>query len=125
MSEEQWCILVVEDDADTLKLMARLLDGHGYCIRTASTVEEAEDLADGCGLLVSDIGLGAEGGLELMRDLKLRYGMKGIAVSGHAEQSNLKGAADAGFDRFIAKPVSVESLLKTVEELMTHAPSHP
>ena len=120
MEEKRLCILVVEDDADTLQLMSRVLSCHGYDVRPARTFEEAEELADGCGLMVSDIGLGEGGGLELMRELKSRYGLKGIAVSGHTEPCDVQDAQNAGFDRFIAKPISVENLLKTIEELTAH-----
>jgi CheY-like chemotaxis protein len=123
MEDKRLCILVVEDDADTLKLMVMLLRRNGFDVRAASTFEQAEELAPGCGLLVSDIGLGVGGGLELMRDLKSRYGLKGIAVSGHSEPYDLQDAEDAGFDRFIAKPISVDHLLKTIEQLTGQFPA--
>jgi two-component system KDP operon response regulator KdpE len=119
--EERLCILVVDDDADTLKLMTRLLNRHGYDVHPARTSEQAEERVNGCGLIISDIVLGAGDGLELMRDLKSRYGLKGIAVSGHAEPDDVQDAKEAGFDRFIAKPISLEDLLDTIRELMAQA----
>jgi CheY-like chemotaxis protein len=113
------CVLVAEDDADTLKLMSLLLKHHGYDVRAASTFQQAQELAQSgqCELLISDVGLADDSGLELMRDLKLRYGLKGIAVSGHSEPDVIREAEDAGFDRFLTKPISVDQLLKIVVEL--------
>jgi CheY-like chemotaxis protein len=113
------CVLVADDDADTLKLMALLLKRHGCDVRAASTFQEAHELAASgqCKLLISDLALAEDSGFELMRDLKSRYGLKGIAISGHAEPQDIREAEDAGFDRFLAKPISVDQLLKNVEEL--------
>jgi len=118
MDAKRLSILVVEDDEDTLKLMTRLLEREGYDVRPATSFEEAEARAAGCGLLVSDIGLGELGGLELMRELKSRHGIKGIAVTGHAEPYDRQDARDAGFDGFIAKPISLPRLLEMIEELI-------
>ncbi|HEY8749278.1 MAG TPA: response regulator [Tepidisphaeraceae bacterium] len=113
------CVLVAEDDVDTLKLMALLLERHGYDVRAANTFQQAQKFAETgqCELLISDVGLAQDSGFELMRDLKSRYGLKGIAVTGHAEPHDIREAEAAGFDRFLAKPISVDQLLKTVEEL--------
>src|SRR5579859_7881080 len=94
------CVLVADDDADTLKLMALLLERHGCDVRAASTFQEAQELAKRgqCELLISDIALAEDSGLELMRDLKSRYGIKGIAISGHIDPEDVREAKVAGFD---------------------------
>jgi len=121
------CVLVADDDADTLKLMALLLERHGCDVRVAGTFQEAQELAKSgeCELLISDIGLAEESGLELMRDLKSRYGLKGIAISGHIEPQDVREAKVAGFDHFLAKPISVDQLLKAVGELAGSIRSEP
>jgi CheY-like chemotaxis protein len=121
------CVLVADDDADTLKLMALLLERHGCDVRAAGTFQEAQELAKSgqCELLISDIGLAEDSGLELMRDLKSRYGLKGIAVSGHIDPEDVREAEVAGFDRFLAKPISVDQLLKAVAELAGSIRSEP
>src|SRR5688572_33365114 len=102
------CILVVDDHEDSLKALARLLQINGYVVHTARTAEEAKALAAGrrCDLVIGDIGLPDQDGCALMRELREAHGLKGIALSGYAERSDVKDALAAGFDRHIAKPVS-------------------
>jgi CheY-like chemotaxis protein len=99
--------------------VARLLRHNGHTVYTARTAREAEALAAAgrCDLFISDVGLPHETGLELMRTLRDSYGLKGIAVTGHADRQDVKDAAAAGFDKHVAKPVSYADLLAAVEEL--------
>ena len=113
------CILVVDDHADSLKAVARLLRLNGYTVYTARTAEEAKALASAriCDLVIGDLGLPGENGFDLMRDLRAAYGVKGIAVSGYTERQDVKDALAAGFDRHMAKPVMYSELLQAVQEL--------
>jgi CheY-like chemotaxis protein len=116
---ETVCILVVDDHADTVGVLRRLLVLEGYSVLTATTAAEAARLArDGeCDLVVSDVGLPDRSGLQLMTDLRAQYGLRGIALSGYTEAADLKAARDAGFERFLAKPVQFEKLIAAVREL--------
>ncbi len=116
---ESVCILVVDDHADTVLVLRRLLALEGYSVLTATSADEAAELArDGkCDLLVSDVGLPDRSGLQLMTDLRDQYGLRGIALSGYAEAADRKAAQDAGFDRFLSKPVQFENLIAAVREL--------
>ena len=113
------CILVVDDHADTVGVLRRLLALEGYSVMTATTAAEAADLvrAGDCDLIVSDVGLPDRSGLHLMSELRAQYGLRGIALSGYTEASDLKAARDAGFERFLAKPVQFEKLIAAVREL--------
>lgn len=113
------CILVVDDHADTVGVLRRLLALEGYSVMTATTAAEATELVrDGtCDLIVSDVGLPDRSGLHLMSDLRAQYGLRGIALSGYAEAADRKAARDAGFERFLAKPVQFDKLIAAVREL--------
>jgi DNA-binding response OmpR family regulator len=113
------CILVTEDHQDTLDVIARLLRRNGHTVYTARTADEARDLAaaNRCDLLIGDIGLPGRSGIDLMRELRERHGLKGIAVSGYAARQDVTAALDAGFDKHLAKPVSFSELLAAIEEL--------
>jgi CheY-like chemotaxis protein len=121
------CILVVDDHEASLKAVARLLRINGYTVFTARTAQEARDLAAErrCGLFIGDVGLPDGCGLDLMRELRASYPMKGIAVSGYAERQDVKDAIAAGFDRHIAKPIMYADLLAAVEDLAPYRPPHP
>jgi two-component system, chemotaxis family, CheB/CheR fusion protein len=113
------CILVVDDHDDTLAMVQRLLSLAGYVVHVARSAEEAIRLAGAhrCDLLVSDVGMPGESGLDLMRQLKAQYGMPGIAVSGFAREQDAADALAAGFDRHLAKPIDFPVLLTAVKAL--------
>ena len=117
-------ILVVDDHADTVTVLRRLLTLEGYRVITASCAEEAAEAVErgDCDLIISDVGLPDRSGLELMTDLRARSGLRGIALSGYAEPADRKAALAAGFDRFLAKPVQFEKLIVAVRELTTSVP---
>ena len=62
-------------------------------------------------LLISDLGLPDESGLDLMR--KLRYqrpGLVGICLSGYGTEDDLRDCREAGFTEHITKPVDMSRL---------------
>ena len=71
-------VLLVDDHADTLRSMDRLLRVRGYQVCVASTVAAALEAAatHPFDLLISDVGLPDGSGMDLMRELRLRYGGK-------------------------------------------------
>src|SRR4051812_48365433 len=92
------CVLVVEDDADSLRATVRLLELNGYAACGASGFRDAIDLwtTSGCDILVADIALPDGSGLDLMRRLS-PGGVRGVSVSGHIDPANRKASSDAGF----------------------------
>lgn len=117
-------ILLVEDHDDTLVVLARLLRMSGYEVQACGSAQSARQLADGggCDLLVADIGLPDGSGLDLMRDIKQRHGMPGIAMTGHGEH-DAQACQAAGFSRHLLKPVAFDDLLAAIESLS--ASKHP
>ena len=116
----QPCILLVEDDADSLAALARLLKMAGYGALSAGTAEEALRLAAAhrCDLVVSDVGLPDRSGLDLMRELVALYRIPGIAVSGYTGAADVTECERAGFSRHLKKPIDFQTLLRTVEEVL-------
>lgn len=112
-------ILLVDDHDQTLSILAKLLRMSGYQVHTASTARQAVEAAamHPCDLLISDLGLPDRTGLELMRELKPLYRMKGIALTGYTADRDVRDAQEAGFDRHVKKPVSFDDLLKTIRGL--------
>ena len=113
-------ILVADDDPEALAAMARLLRHNAHTVYTARTASAARELAAAhrCDLLVSDIGLPDSNGLELMRDLRARHGLKGIAVTGSNEPRDETAALNAGFAKYLLKPVLYSDLLAAIDEVM-------
>jgi PAS domain S-box-containing protein len=105
-------LLLVEDHAPTLEVMAALLEMAGHEVITAPDLRSARALAASheLDLVVSDLGLPDGTGFDLMRELRDRYGLKGIAVSGYGMEEDLRRSREAGFLEHLVKPVDVEKL---------------
>lgn len=105
-------LLVVEDHADTVRLLKRLLEISGYSVRTATTVAEALAAAENApfDVLVSDVGLPDGSGYDLMRQLLPRRSVRGIAMSGYGMDEDIRRSHDAGFAEHLVKPIDITQL---------------
>jgi PAS domain S-box-containing protein len=113
-------VLLVEDHPDTARTLSRLLQTHGYDVRTASSVASALQLAaaEPFDVVVSDIGLPDATGYELMEQIKARHGISGIALSGYGMEDDMKRSRDAGFVDHVVKPVNVQQLETVIGRLL-------
>jgi CheY-like chemotaxis protein len=111
-------ILLVEDNADTLNVLSRLLRRWGCGVTCAQSVQAALECAakERFDLLVSDIGLPDGSGLEIMQQLKQDYGLRGIAISGYGMDEDVKQSLKAGFEKHLTKPLSLDVLRAAVCE---------
>ena len=117
----RYTILLVDDADDTLRPLARLLQFSGYDVRLAHNTAEALAVAGEGGrldLVISDLGLPDGSGFDLMRDVKARFGLRGIAVTGYDGAQTVDACRSAGFERHFAKPVLFEDLCAALSELL-------
>ncbi|CAN5558909.1 hypothetical protein BH09PLA1_BH09PLA1_27190 [soil metagenome] len=105
-------VLLVDDHADTVTIMSRLLSSAGHSVMTAGTVAGALALANEhrFDIVVTDLGLPDATGYALMRQIKEKYGMNGIATSGYGMEEDLKRSEEAGFSDHLVKPTSLTRL---------------
>jgi Response regulators consisting of a CheY-like receiver domain and a winged-helix DNA-binding domain len=61
-------------------------------------------------LLLIDLGLGAEDGIDIIRRVRAVSTVSIIVVSGRADISSVAGGLDAGADDFVRKPIAFEEL---------------
>lgn len=108
-------LLLVEDHAPTLEVLAKLLRKAGHDVALACTVSRARELASAQAfdLVISDLGLPDGNGEDLLVDLTRDHGLRGIALSGYGMQEDLARTKNAGFIAHLIKPVDFEDL-KTV-----------
>lgn len=105
-------ILVVDDNPINLKLIAFLLRGEGYDIRTAGDAEEAIGVLREFEprLILMDLQLPGMSGLDLTRRLKSDPATTGIvivALTAFAMKGDEQRAREAGCDGYITKPIDV------------------
>jgi PAS domain S-box-containing protein len=111
-------ILLVEDHKDTRACLQRLLENSGHRVTSAGTAQAALDLAETirADLLISDLGLPDLTGHELMRRLRTRHDLPGIALSGYGMENDVMASRQAGFTHHLTKPVSFDRLKSFVAE---------
>jgi CheY-like chemotaxis protein len=112
-------VLLVEDNADTLRYLATLLTHRGYRVRTAARLSEAEEAAAASAfdLLISDIELPDGSGLDLMRSLRGK--LVGIAVSGFGSDSDVQLSLEAGFSAHLTKPLDFARLEAAIRDALS------
>ncbi len=105
-------ILLVDDHLDTARAMGRLLKRWGCEVRTADSVASALQIASAThfDLLISDIGLPDGSGLDLIRQLRGIYPIRGIAVSGFGMDEDVALSRKAGFTDHLVKPIDLTRL---------------
>jgi len=113
-------ILMVDDHEDTSRALKRLLVRLGYEVKLAHTVQHALDVARAhtFDLIISDIGLPDGSGLDLMRQLRARHAVRGIALSGFGMEDDVRKSFEAGFREHLIKPVNVQKLQTVIQRVM-------
>ncbi len=112
-------LLVVEDHVDSAELLAELLESSGHTVRVANTASAAMEAANEQPFddVVSDGGLPDASGYELMQQLRERFPIKGIAMTGSGRQSDIDAGRAAGFSVYLTKPVSLQRLQQALDEV--------
>jgi two-component system, cell cycle response regulator DivK len=120
-------ILVVEDNPLSLALLKQLLKAHGYEILETPEGLQALDLArdEQPDLILMDIRLPDISGLDVTRLLKQNDRTKTIpiiAVTALATSEYEKKGLESGCDAYIAKPITLDNLLRTIESFLKIRP---
>jgi signal transduction histidine kinase/CheY-like chemotaxis protein len=113
-------LLVVDDHHDTCLGMKMLLERRGYRITLAHTADQAIEKAQAekFDLLISDIGLPDRSGYELMKELRARNSLRGIALSGFGMENDISQARAAGFSEHLTKPINFDRLDEAIRSLL-------
>jgi DNA-binding response OmpR family regulator len=111
-------VLVVDDD-DSLRLLCRVnLELDGYRVLEAETVSEAHETmrAEAVDLVLLDVHVGPESGVELMRAVREQGGAPPVVlVTGSAR---LDAETQAEADGVVTKPFRLDELLGVVRTLL-------
>ena len=113
-------ILIVEDHADTLRVLAHLLGHFGHEISTADSRQSAFRFLESkdFDVLLSDIGLPDGTGYEVVSQAKLRRPLKAVALTGFDRDEDIRRGKEAGFDFHLTKPVDFQELRHVLEQVI-------
>ena len=103
-------IMVVDDNVDAAESLAMMLELDGHSVIRAHDGDAAIAIAGSeCpSVMLLDIGLPDIDGYELARRLRALPEVDNallIAVTGYGQAEDRRRAEDAGFDRYLIKPV--------------------
>ena len=120
-AERAATILLVEDNADVLAALERMLTAHGYAVHGARDGEEglamALDLRPD--LVVLDIGLPKRTGLQVATELRQRAVRTSVLMlTARDSISDRVSGLDAGADDYLPKPFDYDELLARVKALL-------
>ncbi|MGB0631353.1 MAG: response regulator [Alphaproteobacteria bacterium] len=120
---DQKKILIVEDNELNIKLFHDLLEVHGYATLQTKDGREALDLAreHRPDLILMDIQLPEVSGLEVTKWIKADDDLKDIpviAVTAFAMKGDEEKIRSGGCEAYIAKPISVNSFLETIQTVL-------
>ena len=112
-------LLVVEDHADTLRALQRLLRGAGFAVIPAFDVATALATAERepFDVLVSDVGLPDGDGYEIMRRIRETRGVPGVAMSGYGMDADMRRSHEAGFAEHLVKPIDMAQLIAAIRRV--------
>lgn len=115
-------VLFVDDEAVARQNYKTILTHHGYAVTLASTVREAVSQLESSGefdLLLTDMRMGSESGLDLLREAhRLRPELEVIVLTGHAEMANAIEAMKLGAADYLTKETDYKEILITIEKVL-------
>ncbi len=112
--------LIVEDDADSLEMMAALVAGEGCTVVTASTIQDAQRqiALREPDVVLLDINLPDGSGMELARELATRVrNTEIVLVTGYASLETSIQALRLGATDYIKKPLNLKQLQGVLSRL--------
>jgi two-component system, NtrC family, response regulator HydG len=120
LSDSSHRILIVEDDDGERDALARVLRLERYEVIAARSIAEALELAvDGADLVISDLCLKRESGIDLLRRWKSRHPQSPfLLVTAFGTIQTAIDAIKLGADDFLLKPVDPVQLLDLVKRLL-------
>lgn len=112
-------ILLIEDHADTLNALSRLLERKGHSVTSAENGAVARQIfgAEEFDVIISDLGLPDCSGLELITEFRTQRNTPAIALSGYGMESDVRNCIAAGFNDHLTKPIDFGRLLQAVNRL--------
>jgi DNA-binding response OmpR family regulator len=125
-------ILVVEDELDVQKVVAKRLTSRGFTVHCASdgyqAVQKAHKIAPD--LIVLDLQLPAGDGLSVLRKLRISDSTKKthiVVLTGMTNELFKQSVLTEGVDAYLQKPYDSQVLIETIDKILgiTASPANP
>jgi CheY-like chemotaxis protein len=118
-----WKVLIVDDEPDNLGVLELIFRCHKATVFTADSGSQCLELLgrESPSLLLVDIQMPLMSGYDLLETVRKDprwHDLPVIAVSAHAMSGDSERALEAGFDGYVTKPISAQTLAETVKALV-------
>ncbi|HEX6012779.1 MAG TPA: response regulator [Geminicoccaceae bacterium] len=114
-------VLAVDDDRATREMIAAYLGDRGFEVSTAADGDDMADILarEEVDLVVLDLKLADEDGLELLRELRSESELPVIVLTGHRrEEIDRIVGLELGADDYLTKPFSLPELLARIRAVL-------
>jgi len=121
-------ILVVDDDPESRELLSEVLEANGYpqveAVADGRAAREALARDNDCPVIIADLHMPNESGLDLLRSLRRQNAKHEIVLmSSFISTTERKLARDLGAYALLDKPFRLTELLQVVSQLAERNPS--
>ena len=125
MSNNKYRILVVEDDRSVSGMLRTILDTQHYECLTAGTCLQGEMMLNSHmpDLVILDLGLPDQDGLELIRTARKSSQVPILVLSARSNERDKVMALDCGANDYVTKPFSMPELLARVRAALRNSRS--
>ena len=122
MEENNYKILVVDDEQDLCEILKFNLETEGYVVETANSAEEAleKDVAD-FNLLLLDVMMGGMSGFQMAKQLKanpMTAQLPIIFLTARDTENDTVTGFNLGADDYISKPFSIREVLVRIRAVL-------
>lgn len=120
ISDDTPHILLVDDDERIRDLLCRYLREQGFRISTAGDAEVARHTLGGLAfdLLILDVMMPGENGIDLARDLKTRMDVPIIMLTARSEPEARIEGLEVGVDDYMPKPFEPRELVLRIQNVL-------
>ena len=120
-------ILVVDDDPESRDLLCEVLEANGYqqveAVADGLAAREALARDDDCPIIIADLHMPNESGLDLLRNLRKQNAKhQMVLMSSFISTTERKLARDLGAYALLDKPFRLSELLQVVSQLTERDP---
>ncbi len=123
-SNNENCILIVDDEQANILLLSKILNFHGYHnIIDTTEPEKVIDILmnNSIHLILMDINMPSMTGYEVLEKIKGNHDFDNIpviAISGDISQQDVDAALEAGFVSYVTKPMDIAKLIEIVSDVI-------
>jgi len=117
------CVLAVDDELDSVRLLKAVLEGAGASVITATSAEMALDLlrSDTPDVMVADLGMPQMDGLQLIRTVRQMgepaRSIPAAALTAYARPEDSVTSLSSGFQLHLVKPIDPVELTAAISRL--------